>query len=109
MIHAGARATLTFHAYCGMGIPIDGTAFRADVGDLRRQAARRIRAARRRGRPISIETPGTSWEFGCADGDGMVSDHEGHLVLSVPRTGMADDEADGDSEDACDDTDETGE
>lgn len=89
-----ARATLSLHTYCGMSVPIDETIFRIDVGDLRRQAAQRLRRARRSGQQVNLIQRGRVWEFETPDDATMVSDNEALMRLCVPDSGMEGDERD---------------
>ncbi len=97
-------AKLTFKSYCGMSTEIDQTRFRIDVSALRKQAARRIKDARRTGQPVAIVDRGRRWEFETPEDAALVSDSDGILVLEVPEDGLADDQPDDDCLEACEDS-----
>jgi hypothetical protein len=86
------KARLIFVTYSGMTIPLEETAYRHETGDLRQLAARKLRLARRQGRPAYVVKRGECWEFETPDDAHMIGDRDGMMYLSIPDDGMADDE-----------------
>ena len=70
--------TVQFRPYCGLSMPrheFDNAA------DARAYAAERIRIARDKGREVTTDKPGRSWEFLAPDDCMMIPDDAGMLVL----------------------------
>lgn len=73
---------LRFMTYSGM--PYD-MAEDADPAEIRREAARSIRAARRRGQPVSTLEPGIRWEFMTPDDAWMIGDRDGFMRVEYDQ------------------------